>query len=172
MRFVDQDRELAGPLAGYCLQMVGGELLDRGDDDARVALDGVFELAGCTVDLLTTPGLLELRDGPLQLAVQHHAIRDDDRRIENRLVRASCRLIAVGRPPDRVRLTRTGGMLDQIVVAGPKCGMVHHSPHRVDLVEARENQGLLAVVFLQVDEAADDGKILAGKLALPSGRSV
>jgi hypothetical protein len=94
----------------------------------------------------------------LQLAVEHDAIGDDDRRIEDRLIRPVVQVDRlVGRPANRVRFPGSGGMLDQVVVSGSmSTGMGRHPPHRVQLLEAwKDHSGLAVVTLLQVDELAD-----------------
>src|SRR5665647_2446880 len=63
----------------------------------------------------------------------------------------------VCRPGDGIRLSRARRMLDQIVATNTLRSCVfYYLEHRVDLVEARENQCLLTFLFFQVDEAPDD----------------
>jgi hypothetical protein len=154
--------------------VLGGEFLDRSDDDPGTALNGLLELARRAVDLPHhATGLLELRDGALKLAVEHDAVGDDDRRVENRLVGLIMQVNCLMRgPADRVGFSRTGGVLDQIVAArSVAAGIRHYPPHRIQLLEAREDHGSLTVVtLLQMDETANHvEQDLAGKDRAPIG---
>ena len=104
-----------------------------------------FNLPRGAVDLLDhAPGLLELRDGILKLAVQHDAIGHDDRRAEDRLVGIVMQIgHLVCRPADGVGLAGACGVLDQIVMAGAVLtGVPHQLAHGVELLEAGKDQCL------------------------------
>ena len=124
-------------------KVLGRELLDRCDDDARAVLQRFLQLPRGAVDLLDHAfGLLELRDGILKLAVQHDAIGHDDGRTEDPLVGI---VMQIGHlvccPADGVGFAGACRMLDQIVVAGAVPASVRHQPaHCVELLEAGEDQ--------------------------------
>ena len=89
--------------------MVGRELLDGGDDNARPSLQSRLQLARGAVDFLDkTLGLLELRHSVLKLAVKHNTIGNDDGRIEDRPVGIVMQVSDLMRSPaDGVRFART-----------------------------------------------------------------
>ena len=73
-------------LAGKSAYLLGDdrELLQGGDDDRPASFEGLAKLAGGLVDVFHhAEGLLELPDGPLELAVEHAPICHYDDRVEN-----------------------------------------------------------------------------------------
>ena len=82
-------------LPGQLADLLGDhrELLQRGDDDRLARLQRLLELAGGGVDVLDhAERLLELAHRALELAVEHAAVGDDDDRVEDAPVLASCRV--------------------------------------------------------------------------------
>ena len=74
--------QLPGQLPGH-----EGKLLQRGDDDRHAGFQRLGELARVFVDLLHHAlAVVELVDGVLQLAVQHHAVGDDHHAVERPFV--------------------------------------------------------------------------------------
>ena len=63
------------------------KFLQRGDDDRDAGFQRLGELTRILVDLLNHAlAVIELVDGVLQLAIQHHAIGDHDHAVEQPLV--------------------------------------------------------------------------------------
>ena len=83
MGLINDDRE---PLAGERAHLIRDdrEFLKSGHDDRFAVLQGLFELTRSGVDVLHHPDrLLELPDGPLELAVQDSPISNDDDRVKH-----------------------------------------------------------------------------------------
>ena len=115
VRFVhDHGEALAGKLADF----IGDDrkLLQCGDDDGPARLQGLAELAGGLVDVLHhAEGLLELPDGPLELAVEHAPVGHHHHRVEDApVVVVMQHREPVGEPGDGEALAAAGRMLDQV----------------------------------------------------------
>ena len=95
------------------------ELLKSGNDDACPCLDSLSELLGVLVNLLHhTCYMVKLIDGVLQLAVQHPTVGDDDDRLKDLLIVVIVQSgEPVGQPSNGVGLSRTGTVLNEIVLA-------------------------------------------------------
>ena len=64
--------------------------MDRGDDNLRVATQGIRKVAGIAVivhDLYLAALMLNPQNGLLKLAVNHNAVSNDQHRIKNVVVR-------------------------------------------------------------------------------------
>jgi hypothetical protein len=102
-----------------------GEGLDRADHDLLVAREGLGQFAalaaGLAVDRGHHPRLpLEAEERLLELGVDHVPVGDDEDAVEELPVRGVVQLgEKVGRPRDRVRLARSGAVLDEVFRAGP-----------------------------------------------------
>ena len=92
MRFVDDHgKALAGQLAD--LLRDDREFLQGGDDDRLAVLQRLLQLARGGVDVLDhAERLLELPHRRLELAVEHTPVGDDDDRVEDAPVGASCKV--------------------------------------------------------------------------------
>ena len=147
MRLVDDDGEA---VAGQLADLVGDhrELLQRGDDDLLAGLERLLELPRGRVDVLDQTGrLLEAaRIGLLELAVEHAAVGDHDDRVEDAVVLGVVqRRQPVRQPGDGVALAGAGRVLDEVVLPGALGpSVVDEVAHRLELVEAREDELLLA----------------------------
>jgi hypothetical protein len=168
MSLVDDDRVAA---LGHARDLVDdeGELLEGRDDDARLLThERGGELGGILVDLLDgAVGVLQLVDGVLELAVEHHTVGDDDNLVEHLLVTAVQGHEAVRQPSDRVRLARARRMLDQVAMPGAVLARVRlELQHRVPLMQPGEDQldRPAALVLLDVNEAGQD---VEPRVALP-----
>ena len=176
VRFVDDHRAAPGrqhpgrvgaALLGHAEQLPGDEreLLQRGDDDRRRALQRLRELARILVDLAHHAALvLELVDGVLQLLIEHHAVGHHDHAVEHAgVVDVVQRRQAMREPGDRIALAAARRVFDQGVVADALAARGgDQEAHRFELVIAGEDHRLhlrlaAAVVallrYLQVDEA-------------------
>ncbi len=108
------------------------ELLQRGDDDRHASFQRFGELARILVDLLHHAlAVVELIDGVLQLAVEHHAVGDDDHAVEQPFVAFVVQAgQAMRQPGNGIALATAGGMLHQIVMPHAFTGGGrHHSAH-------------------------------------------
>ena len=98
--------------------------------------------------------------GFLQLVIDDGAVRDDQDRVEDLLVLCVVEVgEEVGGPGYRVGFARTGGVLDQVLAAGPR--FKHGGlqlPRHIELVVAREDNffDLLFVIPLRDAVAAED----------------
>ena len=150
-----------------------GELLQGRDDETGAAVDGVQQVGRGLVladGHDRAYGVVEARDGLLQLAVEHSAVGDDDHGVEQRGVIHEEGCQAIGRPSDAVRLARARGMLDEVVLARSVLANVGDDlAHGIELVIAREDNPLLLALHLvaarvelrllldfQVEELVDD----------------
>ena len=121
-------------------------------------LDRGLQVARCAVDLLHNAlGLLEARDGVLELPVENHPISHDDGRVEDRLI---CMVMQVDDlvrgSGDRVGLPRSCRVLNQVVLPGTvDLCMGKDVAHGVELMKPREDHHLAALSFLEVDESAE-----------------
>jgi len=148
------------------------ELLQRGDDDARLlAREGVGELAGVLVDAHHhAVGVLELVHGVLQLPVEYPPVGDDHHLVEHRPVgRVVQTCEAVGQPGDGVRFPRPRRVLHQVILTGAMRPGVQFQPaHGIPLVKPREDhprRPLRALLLgLHVDEPGDE---VEPRIALP-----
>ena len=104
--------------------------------------------------------MVELIDGVLQLAVQHPAVGDDDDRLEDLLVVVIMQTgEPVGQPCNGVRLSGTGAVLNEIVLAGAVGLYIGQQlGHHIQLVVPREDHplglhlaGLFVLLLLQME---------------------
>ena len=97
------------------------KLLERCDDDRLAGFEGLLELARGRINVLDhAHGLLELPDGPLELAVEDAAIRDHDDGVEHSFIRGIMQhRKLVGEPRDRVALAAPRAVLDEVPMTGP-----------------------------------------------------
>src|SRR6266851_6103369 len=114
--------------------MVGRELLNGGDDDARTVVDCFLKLAGSTVNFLDDAfRLFELRHSVLKLSIEDYAISHNDRRIEYWLIGRVMQVDGLVRgPADGIGFAGPCRMLNEVVAARPEAARVcHHLPHRI-----------------------------------------
>src|SRR4051794_32722638 len=63
----------------------------------------------------------------------------------------------MGRPRNRVRFSRSGRMLDQVIVSATVgASMGKNFQNRVNLMEPRKDQGFAAVGTVEVEKSPDD----------------
>ena len=145
--FVHDDGVVAAP-GGVHLLIDDGELLQRGHDDPRAAVDGVPQVLAALVladGLHRAQGVVEAGDGGLELGVQNRPVRHHDHAGEHGVVVP----VVQGRQPvscpgDGVGLAGPGAVLDQVVVPGAVLGHVGDElAHHVQLVIPGEDQRLL-----------------------------
>ena len=171
MRLVDDDGEALA--LALDLLVDHGELLQGRDDETSAAVDGVPQVGRGLVladGHDRAYGVVEARDGLLQLAVEHSAVGDDDHGVEQRGVIHEEGCQAIGRPGDAVRLARPRRMLHKVVLARPVRAHVSDDlTHGVELVVTGEDDALLLALHLvaaridlclfldlQVEELVDD----------------
>ena len=123
------------------------EFLQSGHNDANASVDGVPQIAAFLVftdGFHCSQGMIETRNGLLQLRIQHPSIRYHDYTGKYRSIfPVMKRGKTVGRPRDGIGLSRTCAVLDEIVVARTLFGnMGNELPHHIQLVIARKNQAL------------------------------
>src|SRR4051794_39059078 len=111
MGLVDGDGEAAVP--GSVANVVENErkLLDRRDDDLLSTLDELAQVARAVGMSNGGPDLGELLDCVADLVVQDDPIRHHDGRIEDRRAITQQADELMGKPYDRVRLSRSGRVL-------------------------------------------------------------
>ncbi|GCU42149.1 hypothetical protein HmCmsJML037_01719 [Escherichia coli] len=150
------------------------ESLD-GDDNNRLRVfqrvGELFRFGTVALFVIDAPdhavGVLELPDGVLKLVVQHRAVRHHDNGVELFFpVHVVQMRKLVGGPGNRVRLSGTGAVLDQVFMAGSfnRRGLQQFIDH-IPLMITRENQALflrfhpVPLLFffnLQMDKTGED----------------
>ena len=141
------------------------ELLNGGSDNFGIAIQCYCQVSGVAliVHHANKTGLmLHTHDGFLQLAVNNHAVGNDDDIIENNLIVGIMqRSQTVSQPCDGVGLAGTGTVLNQIVLRGAVFTDISQNlADNIQLMIARENEvfgtfhlaGLLIDLFLHLNE--------------------
>ena len=158
---VDDDCEVASALLVADLVEDEWELLHRRDDDLLAGLDEPAQIARalCVPDRRADLGVL--LDRVPNLPVEDAPVRDHDDGVEDRdvVLRESDKLVC--EPRDGVALAAACGVLDEVAVPGAAgAGVGEQVPHRVDLVVARPDLGLLPLAGLLVLRLHDLGVVL------------
>ena len=151
VRLIDDDSKLA---TTELLHVFLGkeELLNRTNDNALFIVDGFRKAAGVLfiIDSFDQADLmLKAVDCILELAIQHNTVGDNDHRVKQAIIlHIVNRCQAIGNPRNRVRLTGTSRVLNQIVSADAI--LLHISQnflHYIVLMIAREDHFLFSNGF-------------------------